>query len=867
MRDMAGSMFVNQAGLLARDLSALCAALLCCLFLFSGLAFGADPERRVALVIGNSKYKNFPSLANPANDVKEVANTLRGAGFDVTIGIDVDRLGLEDTVRHFMRSAHNADVGLIYYSGHGFQVAGQNYIVPVDASLETAYDVETQTMPLDLILDYLRQNARVQLIFLDACRNNPFKAKKVWLADTLQAVGSDKGLARIDGNLGSLIAFSTEPGQVALDGSGSLSPYTLSFVRNAAIPNKELREVLTDVRRDVIAATDGRQVPWENSSLVDSFYFLKAPPPPQVEPMQHVSVEPGTTQSRLLLRPPHDDTGAELKVTLDQLPQNGKIVLDGKPLSSGAKIPASELSNIAYDVASATAGSVDLIGYTVADPYGQETRGVVVITVSDDAAVKMAEAKRQNVARSDTVTRYLESLSRDIAAPIGVGAIPLKLAAIPAAAKDTQFQVKTLPEKGVLRAGSRDLAVGYVISPAEMPSLTYEPQIGTEGRTFALTIISPDAAATAAKVNVKPMLDACDNAAGAPLDLQGVTAGKLPNEIDASAALSACGKAAATYPAVARFVYQLGRAQLAAKQTAAGIDTITRAMEKGHIRAAAALSSLYFVGATGQRDESKSKALAQAGADKGDPYALYALGKDLFYGVGTPADPKTGLTLMLQAADLGHTYAMNELGYIFLNGVNVPADPGRAIRFYEAGVARNDIYSQNNLALAYRFGHGTNQDLAKALELFTKAADGGQPYAPTNLGRMYRDGIGVQKDAKQAVKWLEMGADRGDYWGALDRAHLALTDDAGPRNPAIAARYFALAAAFNAPLTGDTTNQAIKELAALPASAKKQAEATISKELTQADKRSLPKAGTSDDYIVTLAKAAWQKRNPRYDLF
>jgi TPR repeat protein len=845
----------------------LCVAIAFFLYFPYNFAFGADPERRVALVIGNSDYKNLPSLTNPANDVKEVANTLRGAGFDVTIGIDVDRLGLEDTVRHFMRSAHNADVGLIYYSGHGFQVAGQNYIVPIDASLETAYDVETQTMPLDLILDYLRQNARVQLIFLDACRNNPFKAKKVWLADTLQAIGSDKGLARIDGNLGSLIAFSTEPGQVALDGTGSLSPYTQSFVRNAVIPNKELREVLTDVRRDVIAATDGRQVPWENSSLVDNFYFLRAPPPPKVEPMQHVSVEPGATESKLLLRPPHDETGAELKVTLDQLPQNGKIVLDGKPLASGAQIPASELSNIAYDVTSATAGSVDLIGYTVADPYGQETRGVVVITVSDDAAAKMEEAKRQNVARSDTATRYLRSLSGDVAATIGVGPIPLKLAAIPSAAQDTQFQVKALPEKGVVRAGTRDLAVGYVISPAEMPLLTYEPQIGTEGRTFGLTIASADAGTTAATVTFKPILDPCDNAAGAPLDLQGVTAGKLPNEIDAPAALSACGKAVDNYPAVARFVYQLGRAQLAAKQTVAGIETIQRAMDKGHIRAAAALSGLYFVGATGQRDESKSKQLAQMGADKGDPYALYALGKDLFYGVGTPADPKTGLTLMLQAADLGHTYAMNELGYIFLNGVNVPADPDRAIRFYEAGVARNDIYSQNNLALAYRFGHGTNQDLAKALELFTKAADGGQPYAPTNLGRMYRDGIGVPKDAKAAVKWLEMGADRGDYWGALDRAHLALTDDAGPRNPATAARYFALAAAVNAPLTGDTTNQAVKELAALPASAKKQAEATISKELTPAEKRAIAKAATPDDQLVALAKAAWEKQHPRYDLF
>lgn len=499
----------------------LCAYLLivAAMLLSIGTAFAAVTEesgRRVALVIGNSVYKTLPSLPNPANDVEEVASTLRAAGFDVTIGVNVDRIGLEDTVRRFLRSTSNAEAGLIYYSGHGIQVGGQNFLVPVDATLETPYDVETQTMPLDLILNHLKQNSRVQLIFLDACRNNPFNAQKFWMAEKLEPVGATRGLARIDSDLGSLIAFSTEPGQVALDGTGALSPYSESFIKRASEPNKEIRQVLTDVRRDVIAMTNGKQVPWENSSLMDSFYFIPAPPPPSVEPMQQVSVPEGAATTKLPIAPPHDETGSALLVTLNQLPKTGKLSFDGKPVEKGAKMPAAALTALTYDSSGVAAGTVGLIGYTVSDPYGQATQGVVAITVSADAGAKLAQLEQQKQMRLADADAYLKTLPRDVDTTIGVGPIEASLPVVPASVAEMTFKVAALPDKGTLRAGDRVIGLGHVLEAADIPALSYEPQIGTENQPFALTLQAANDDLPPATVTFKPVLDACDAAAAAP---------------------------------------------------------------------------------------------------------------------------------------------------------------------------------------------------------------------------------------------------------------------------------------------------------------------------------------------------------------
>src|SRR6185437_807765 len=196
---------------------------------------------------------------------------------------------IEELLRKFFRDVDKADVATIYYSGHGVQVAGDNFIVPVDAKLATPYDIEQQTFKVGDIFNYLTQHSRAQVIFLDACRNNPFKTDRFWIGDTLKTTEDKAGLARVNYGVGSLIAFSTEPGAVAYDGSGALSPYTTALVRHITAPNEEIRRALTLVRREVISATDGLQVPWENSALTDDLYLMPAPPGPKVAPMIRIS--------------------------------------------------------------------------------------------------------------------------------------------------------------------------------------------------------------------------------------------------------------------------------------------------------------------------------------------------------------------------------------------------------------------------------------------------------------------------------------------------------------------------------------------------------------------------------------------------
>ena len=274
-----------KSGLFAKALAALAI----------GAAIGAaDPacaaSRRVALIIGNAAYASLPPLENSVNDATKVRDTLRDAGFETFFGANIGHLDIEELLRKFFRDVDNADIALIYYSGHGVQVAGDNFIVPVDAKLSTPYDIEQQTLKVGDIFNYLAAHSRAQVIFLDACRNNPFKIDRFWIGDTLKSANVKTGLARASYGVGSLIAFSTEPGAVAYDGEGKLSPYTSALVRHITAPNEEIRRALTLVRREVISATDGLQVPWENSSLTDDLYLMPAPPGPKAAAMVRVSV-------------------------------------------------------------------------------------------------------------------------------------------------------------------------------------------------------------------------------------------------------------------------------------------------------------------------------------------------------------------------------------------------------------------------------------------------------------------------------------------------------------------------------------------------------------------------------------------------
>lgn len=234
---------------------------------------GSAKERRLALVIGNSNYESVKALPNPANDAKAVAQLLNTAGFEVVMAFDLDRDTLRQVVSEFgarITEAGPDSAALVYYAGHGLQVDGENFLVPVDAKVEKEADVVDQTVRLADVMQALETApSRVRIVILDACRNNPFSA----LGDA-----SGKGLAIVDAPAGSIVAYATAPGTEAFDGAGQHSPYTAAFIKSVKQPGLPIEQLFKRVRVLVADATDARQMPWESSSLTGDFVFFTADP-------------------------------------------------------------------------------------------------------------------------------------------------------------------------------------------------------------------------------------------------------------------------------------------------------------------------------------------------------------------------------------------------------------------------------------------------------------------------------------------------------------------------------------------------------------------------------------------------------------
>src|SRR3979490_2383621 len=242
-------------------------------FLVSGNAAFAD--KRVAFVVGNSAYKNVAPLPNPAIDAKSMAKLLRNVGFDVVEGANLNRDKMTEKLLEFGKKAEGADVALFFYAGHGI---GTNYLLPVDAAPKSEMDVKLgAAINIDTTLEQTMADAKVKLVFLDACRDNPFAAR-IRSLKTTRGVNVQTGLAEMKSGEGTLIAFATGPGQTALDGEAGInSPFTRALMANIAKPGVEIQEAMTKVRAQVNEETNKGQLPWGHTNLIGSVYLNGAP--------------------------------------------------------------------------------------------------------------------------------------------------------------------------------------------------------------------------------------------------------------------------------------------------------------------------------------------------------------------------------------------------------------------------------------------------------------------------------------------------------------------------------------------------------------------------------------------------------------
>jgi Caspase domain/High potential iron-sulfur protein len=221
-------------------------------------------DKRIALVIGNSNYKIRP-LKNPRNDADDVSSSLLKSGFTVIELRDASLAQMRFGVRQFGDRLLNYDVGLVYYSGHGVEIKGRNYFIPVNADIMREDEIADQALDVNLILEKMNSAGKgVNILIVDACRDDPFGRS---------FRSTSRGLAQIDAPKGTIIAYATSPGRVAADGVGRNSPYTKNLIKAMQQINKPIEQVFKDVRRAVQLETSGQQIPWENTSLSGDFYF------------------------------------------------------------------------------------------------------------------------------------------------------------------------------------------------------------------------------------------------------------------------------------------------------------------------------------------------------------------------------------------------------------------------------------------------------------------------------------------------------------------------------------------------------------------------------------------------------------------
>ncbi len=285
-----------------------------CLSLLLILSAPASAAKRLALVVGNGNYSSVDPLKNPANDARAVAQSLRDLGFGVTLAIDAGKADFEKTIRDFADSLAGADAAVFYYAGHGLQVDGRNYMVPVDARLSDEADLPFQLVAMDIVLQRLAHHRITNIVIMDACRDNPLGDKlSKSLGQRSDAVGT--GLASVYASAGTLISYSTQPYHVALDGDGDNSIYSGSLARHISTPDIDVIDMLKRVRKDVQEATNKEQLPWDSHAMTDDFFFkVSTGPRPRLGP------DPNREH-----KPPPQDQQANV------VPPDSNAVRTGKP--------------------------------------------------------------------------------------------------------------------------------------------------------------------------------------------------------------------------------------------------------------------------------------------------------------------------------------------------------------------------------------------------------------------------------------------------------------------------------------------------------------------------------------------------------
>lgn len=674
---------------------------------FTGSA--AEAAKRVALLIGNQEYQATPPLKNPMNDVELMRKTLLEAGFDeVDVALNVDLLGMKKALRAFEDKVYGSEVAVLYYSGHGIEMNGTNYLIPTDAVLKSDRDVEDEALAMERAERSLNGATRLKLVILDACRNNPFLDKMTSSSGTTRAV--QKGLAKVEPDgADTLVAYASRAGTVALDGAGVNSPFAEALAKYIAQPGVDIRIALGQVRDEVVKVTQRKQEPFVYGSL-------------------------GGAQIYLSIK--------ELNVTVNNNSTEDKTEPKKEEVApNGISSAAADWQNIK-----------DLADKELLEAFITKHGADPVYKMLAEKKLKLlAEAEAKADVSADQIAWEALKGSTDVAA------IKRFMERYPESKYKGEAEVAIASlapaqNQTVISSDMKDTAAAR-----DCYLLAAEPQSMTGFPGVYLT-----------KIDARRALTACAQAVNEnPQDAMLINLLGRAHEADRNYTEARRNYTKASEMGNLFALTNLGWFSVYGIDGPVNVEDGKKAFEKGAISgnhaAQASLAFLYRDG-YGDTEQNNTEAIKwyEKSAEQGNASALGNLGWFYREGVGTSKDFQKSLAYYKRGADAGDMSSISAMGYAAQNGLGMPQNYDEARKWYEKGANAGDSYSMASLGFLYDAGAGVKQDYVEARYWYEKAADAGSAYAMGNLSRLYDQGLGTSVDAKEAVRWAVAAVERGD---------------------------------------------------------------------------------------------------------
>ncbi|MEM8952027.1 MAG: caspase family protein [Pseudomonadota bacterium] len=738
----------------------------------------ADDDRRVALVLGYSNYQQLPPLENPANDATAMAQLLRDMNFEVVEGLDQTREQALAALRDFSKLVEGAEIGLVYYAGHGIQVSGRNYLVPIDAAPRVAADLAFEGIAMDDLMRQVQARTQTVLFFLDACRDNPLPTHVASAQGLSRSLESAQGLAPLSVDVGSFTSFATAPNRVAYDGEGENSPYTTALLQHLATPGLEIREAMDLVRRSVISATNGLQVPWDHSALMgpvrllDSEGDVVAGAAPGVadadgifwNTLQRIEV-PDLREAALQIYQRAFPSGrftqvAELQLaTFEETTAATESDAQPAPKLVPAVAATNDLSDLLYwrEVNHEELGAEDAKSYLDRFPNG---------LFADQARAKLMDQGIE-VAALDQQQRSLQSI--ELINSGGLQLLSLPLPSVDGAADAT---IVDLPDGELLHPELGIVKAGQTLPLADLEVLRFEPKGDSRDDygefVFRADVAGGESLEWATPVAVKT--HDCDLIASDALDPNRVTGGTFffdrrfsEEDLDmwANAAVIACLQGASDHPDVERFRANLGRAYIGIERYDEALTWLQPLLEQDNPLAQNMMGMMYKKGWGVEQDYETAAPLFLAAAEAGHAGAQHDIAWAYGEGRGVQKDEGKMASWMARSASFGYHQAQYNMGRLYLWGRGVERDVEKGIDLLKAAAAQGQLRANYDLADLYERGEGFEKDEAKARQLYASAVKAPFPAAYLRLARMMLEGRGGPKDVKGAVYHMALGATSG----------------------------------------------------------------------------------------------------------